>query len=52
MSLGITAYGFDPWVLPPRDQNLAHGNDERISVRNLEFGTHLYFDVLRDIAGR
>ena len=25
--LGITAYGFDPWVLLPRDQNLAHGND-------------------------
>jgi acetylornithine deacetylase/succinyl-diaminopimelate desuccinylase-like protein len=27
---------------------LAHAHDERISVKNLTFGTHVLYDVTRD----
>jgi len=50
--IGITAYGFDPWVLPASESGRIHGNDERISPQTIEYGSHLTFDVLRGIAAR
>jgi acetylornithine deacetylase/succinyl-diaminopimelate desuccinylase-like protein len=50
--MGITAYGFDPWVLPTSESGRIHGNDERISPATVEYGAHLTFDVLKGIAGR
>lgn len=50
--MGITAYGFDPWVLPASESGRIHGNDERISPMTVEYGAHLTFDVLRGIAAR
>ncbi|MFI5279522.1 MAG: M20/M25/M40 family metallo-hydrolase [Gemmatimonadales bacterium] len=50
--IGITAYGFDPWVLPASETGRIHGNDERISPATVEYGAHLTFDVLRGIAAR
>ncbi len=35
---GITAYGFVPRWLPPRETRGVHGKNERISVENLERG--------------
>ena len=43
MSLGITGYGFVPLALPA-DYNFSamfHGNDERVPVSALEFGTRV-----------
>jgi acetylornithine deacetylase/succinyl-diaminopimelate desuccinylase-like protein len=50
--MGITAYGFDPWVLPSSESGRIHGNDERITPATVEYGAHLTFDVLRGIAAR
>jgi acetylornithine deacetylase/succinyl-diaminopimelate desuccinylase-like protein len=47
--LGIVTYGFSPFRMDELEQSRrgAHGNDERISVENLEFGMRLLYDVLR-----
>ncbi|MFI5208256.1 MAG: M20/M25/M40 family metallo-hydrolase [Gemmatimonadales bacterium] len=50
--IGVISYGFDPWVLPASESGRIHGNDERISLANIEYGAHLTFDVLRGIAAR
>ena len=47
-TLGITAYGFDPFRVESADmQKGMHGNDERLSVANIGFGIRYLFDVLR-----
>ncbi len=47
-ALGIITYGFDPFRVPSADmQKGMHGNDERISVENIGFGTQYLYDVLR-----
>ncbi len=48
--LGIVAYGFSPVVIPNSDSGGVHGNDERISVRNIERGWRTMLDLLRAIA--
>lgn len=46
--LGIITYGFDPFEVEFAEaQKGMHGNDERLSVKNLGFGTHYYYDLLR-----
>lgn len=47
--LGIKAYGFEPYVLSDADGALAHGNDERISIKNFEFGIDLLTDVILEL---
>ncbi len=48
--LGITAYGFSPAVIPSSDQGGVHGNNERISVQNVERGWQTMLDLLQEIA--
>ncbi len=48
--LGIVAYGFSPAVIPGRDQGGVHGNNERISVQNVERGWRTMLDLLETIA--
>lgn len=50
--MGIVSYGIQPFVVSERESRGVHGNDERISVQNVEFGTRFLFDVLRSVAGR
>ena len=46
--LGITTYGFSPFRVPrPEIQRGMHGNDERLSVENVGYGTHFFYDILR-----
>jgi acetylornithine deacetylase/succinyl-diaminopimelate desuccinylase-like protein len=44
--MGIISYGFGPFVVPPADRRGVHGNNERISVANMETGTLLMIDLL------
>lgn len=46
--LGIITYGIDPFrVESGEHQKMMHGNDERISIENLGWGTRFIFDILR-----
>jgi acetylornithine deacetylase/succinyl-diaminopimelate desuccinylase-like protein len=46
--LGIIAYGLDPFRVEAADeQRGVHGNDERLSVENVEFGIRFVYDILR-----
>ncbi len=46
--LGITTYGFSPFLIPrPEIQRGMHGNDERLSVDNVGYGVHFLYDILR-----
>ncbi len=46
--LGITTYGFSPFRVPrPEIQRGMHGNDERLSVDNVGYGTRFFYDILR-----
>ncbi len=44
--LGIVSYGFSTTVIPGPDRRGVHGNNERISVENMERGTVIMFDLL------
>lgn len=47
-ALGIVTYGLDPFKVEVEDdQRGVHGNDERISLENLRFGPHFFYDILR-----
>lgn len=48
---GIAAYGFVPILVAPEDRGGAHGNDERISLENLNLGTELLHATVRGICG-
>lgn len=48
--LGIVAYGFSPAIIPSSDQGGVHGNNERISVQNVERGWQTMLDLLQTIA--
>lgn len=46
--LGIVTYGIDPFKVESAEhQKMMHGNDERISVENLGWGTRFIYDILR-----
>jgi len=46
--LGIQAFGVLPFPMSQDDEDRMHGNDERIPLRSLDFGTRLiYGAVLR-----
>ena len=44
--LGITSYGFSPFLVPAADGRGVHGNDERISVANMVRGTEVMIELL------
>lgn len=48
-AVGITAYGFEPFKLDDNELNRSHGDDERLSITNLEFATRFLFDVIKEL---
>jgi acetylornithine deacetylase/succinyl-diaminopimelate desuccinylase-like protein/endonuclease/exonuclease/phosphatase family metal-dependent hydrolase len=48
--LGITAYGWAPIYTTSDDDEGVHGNNERISVKNVRQGTREFYEVVRDIS--
>ena len=48
--LGVVAYGFSPAVVPASDQGGVHGNNERISVQNVERGWRTMLELLETLA--
>ena len=50
--LGIAAYGWAPMYTTPEDDEGVHGNNERISVKNVREGTREFYEVVRDISRR
>jgi acetylornithine deacetylase/succinyl-diaminopimelate desuccinylase-like protein len=46
---GITAYGYSPFVFQPEDMRGVHGNNERISILNLERGADAMTRLLQTI---
>ena len=49
--MGYPAYGFTPVFVPPSDQALGHGNDERIAIDGLRMGMQILHDTVRRICG-
>lgn len=48
--LGIVSYGFSPFVSPFGEDSGVHGNDERISIENVEMGTRFMVELVRRFA--
>jgi acetylornithine deacetylase/succinyl-diaminopimelate desuccinylase-like protein len=49
-SAGITCYGIDPYLVELEESRReVHGNDERISLENLEFGLRLHLGILEEM---
>ena len=48
--LGITAYGWAPIYTTAEEDEGVHGNNERISVRNVRQGTREFYEVVKDIS--
>lgn len=49
--LGIVSYGIEPFPLSEQESRGVHGNDERLNLRDLEFGTRYLFEILLRVAG-
>ncbi len=48
-SIGITAYGFEPFKLDDGELDRAHGDDERVSVENLGFALQFLYEVIVEL---
>jgi len=48
--LGIVAYGWAPIYTTPEEDEGVHGNNERISVRNVRQGTREFYEVVKEIS--
>ena len=48
---GIPAYGFIPCLLSPEERRGFHGNDEFLTVENLQMGCELMYEIVRRMAG-
>jgi len=48
--LGITAYGWAPIYTTAEEDEGVHGNNERISVKNVREGTRELYEIVRDIS--
>jgi acetylornithine deacetylase/succinyl-diaminopimelate desuccinylase-like protein len=49
---GPICYGIDPWLVELEESRYSvHGNDERLSVENIEFGLRFYVETLMEMAG-
>jgi acetylornithine deacetylase/succinyl-diaminopimelate desuccinylase-like protein len=46
--MGIVSYGYAPTMLSPGERRGFHGNNERLSIKNLETGVAGLSDLLRD----
>ena len=47
---GIQAYGILPFPMVLEDEERMHGNDERIPLASLHFGTRVIHDAIRAVA--
>ena len=47
-SVGITAYGFEPYKMDDGELDRAHGDDERLSVENVGFALQFLYEVLME----
>ena len=50
--LGITCYGFTPLLTTAEETSTAHGDDERVSEATVRRSTGIFYEVVREIAGR
>ena len=50
--LGITSYGYSPFVFAPSEFTGVHGNNERISVENVTEGVVTFYKVLQEFTVR
>ena len=48
--LGIIAYGWSPIYTTPAEDEGVHGNNERITVKNVRQGTRELYEIVRDIS--
>lgn len=48
--LGIGAYGIDPFRLSEPEVETVHGNDERVSLENVRFGTEFFYRLVERVA--
>jgi acetylornithine deacetylase/succinyl-diaminopimelate desuccinylase-like protein len=47
---GIICYGIDPWLVELNEsRHSVHGNNERLSVENIEFGLRLYVGIVEEM---
>ena len=49
---GISCYGFMPFKVPAKELGSIHGNDERISLENVKFGTRVMYEIVRKMAAQ
>ena len=47
---GVPCYGFIPFKLTREDFVSVHGNNERVSVENVKFGTRMLSDIVKRLA--
>jgi acetylornithine deacetylase/succinyl-diaminopimelate desuccinylase-like protein len=47
---GIPCYGFIPFRVPAKELAGIHGNDERLSLENVKFGTRSMVEIVRRLA--
>lgn len=47
--LGITCYGFTPYVIPAEDRGGIHGNNERISLENIHLSIQLTREIVENV---
>ena len=50
--LGITSYGYSPFVFAPSEFTGVHGNNERISVENVTEGVVTLYQLLTEFTVR
>jgi acetylornithine deacetylase/succinyl-diaminopimelate desuccinylase-like protein len=48
--LGIIAYGWAPIYTTPEEDEGVHGNNERITVKNVRQGTREFYEVVSEIS--
>lgn len=47
---GVIPYGISPWLVEEEElRKEVHGNDERVSLKNIEWGLRLYVGVLMEM---
>ena len=48
-SVGITAYGFEPFKMDDGELDRAHGDDVRLSVENVGFALQFLYEVIVEL---
>jgi acetylornithine deacetylase/succinyl-diaminopimelate desuccinylase-like protein len=48
--LGITSYGYSPFAFTVAEFSGVHGNDERVSTKNIVNGVKIYYELLEAFA--